>query len=317
MRFRLRPSQHYLFFIVESLGEGKMKDKMEAGELMLMKGKLLTTLSSVGKEFFVAFELMVTKHTPGDWRSVIHLTTKGNYGAYGYRIPGVWLYKNHKLHIASAVSGNHNYYYDHQDPLKEGEWYHIAIMQVMESNQVFPSKKYNNFITTFQYIFTVIINGKQVHKVINSHPQSFDNVMVYAADPWYPNVNGKLRNLQISERIQNDETLPLKKSNLLKTLPSIGMEYFVSFDLMITEHTTVPWRNVLHLTTHGNIGVYGYRTPGVWLDHTHKLHIASAVRGNQNYYLYHLDPMKEGKWCHIVIMQVMKNGQVTLYSSIK
>ena len=127
-----------------------MEDKIETGELKLIKSKHVTTLSSVGKEYFVAFELMVTKHTPGVWRNEIHLTTHGNLGAYGYRIPGVWLYQNHNLHIASAVNGNHNYYYDHKDPLKEGEWYHIAIMQVIENSQVsFPLKSI--FISTLLF----------------------------------------------------------------------------------------------------------------------------------------------------------------------
>ena len=102
-------------------------------ELQLMKNKQLTKLASVGKEYFVSFEMKVTKHdTSKDWRNVIHLSTGGD----GSRYPAVWLHKDNKLHIASTVSGNTNYVYNHKDPLKEGEWTHIAIMQIYENDQV-------------------------------------------------------------------------------------------------------------------------------------------------------------------------------------
>ena len=102
-------------------------------ELQLVKNKKLTTLASVGKEYFVSFEMKVAKHdTSKDWRNVIHLSTGGD----GSRYPAVWLHKDNKLHIASTVSGNTNYVYNHKDPLKKGRWTHIAIMQIYENDQV-------------------------------------------------------------------------------------------------------------------------------------------------------------------------------------
>ena len=102
-------------------------------ELQLKKNTLLTRIDSIGKEYFVSFEMKVTKHdTSKDWRNVIHLSTGGD----GSRYPAVWLHKDNKLHIASTVSGNTNYFYNHQDPVKRNEWTHIAIMQIYENDQV-------------------------------------------------------------------------------------------------------------------------------------------------------------------------------------
>ena len=105
-------------------------------ELPLLKDNLLTTLSSVDKEFSVSFELFVTKHTSGDWRSVVHLTTGGNYGQHGTRIPGVWLNKDNQLHVESSVNDNHDHRYHYHEPMIEGRWYRIEIDQVKTDEKV-------------------------------------------------------------------------------------------------------------------------------------------------------------------------------------
>ena len=91
----------------------------------------------IGKEYLVSFELLVIKHTTGDWRNVIRLRQySAGFEVYGYRIPGVWLSKNNKLHIVSAVNGQADYIYDSDTPLKEGKWTRIIIMQVKKDGKV-------------------------------------------------------------------------------------------------------------------------------------------------------------------------------------
>ena len=99
---------------------------------------------SVGKEYLVSFEMKVTKHgisnewrneihiVSNDWRNVIHFSSGGD----GSRYPAVWLYRDNKLHISSTVSGNTNHVYNHNKPLKEGDWNQITIMQVRENDKV-------------------------------------------------------------------------------------------------------------------------------------------------------------------------------------
>ena len=105
------------------------------GESSLAQNKLVTTLPSIGKEYQVSFDMLVTKHKLVDWRNVIHFTIGGNYGTYGERTPGVWIFRNNQLHIASAVNGNHNHIFDWPDPIVEGDWNNIQIYQTLRNNK--------------------------------------------------------------------------------------------------------------------------------------------------------------------------------------
>ena len=104
--------------------------------MQLTKNNLLTTLPSVGLEYYVSFELLVTKHTPGAWRNVIHLTTGDNKGVYGYRVPGIWLSSDHKLHITSAVNLVDNFIYNYGQPVEENEWIRLEIQQIFKGSKV-------------------------------------------------------------------------------------------------------------------------------------------------------------------------------------
>ena len=105
-------------------------------ELPLRKDNRLTTLSSVDKLYSVSFELFVTKHTSAEWRNIVHLTTGGNYGQLGNRIPAVWLRKGNLLYIYSSVNDNKDYVYAYDEPMIEGRWYRIEIDQVKTDEKV-------------------------------------------------------------------------------------------------------------------------------------------------------------------------------------
>ena len=154
-------------------------------------------------------------------------------------------------------------------------------------------------------MYKIKINGEQVHQVTNTQPKSMEKVMVYTGDPWYPVVEGSIRNLIISEKIMKEKKL--MKNHPLKALLYVGMEYMVSFEMKVTKHdTSNDWRNVIHLSTGGD----GSRYPAVWLHRDNKLHISSTVSGNTNYFYNYNKPLKEGNWNQITIMQVRKNDKV-------
>jgi hypothetical protein len=111
------------------------------GELNLAQSNLLTTLPSIGKEYHVSFDMLVTKHKLVDWRNVIHFTIGGNYGTYGERTPGVWIFRNNKLWIISALNGNHNHHYEWPAAVVEGEWNNIQIYQTMRNNKAGDNKR--------------------------------------------------------------------------------------------------------------------------------------------------------------------------------
>ena len=80
----------------------------------------------------VSFEMMVYKYDASDkWNGVIYLSN-GADSSY----PGVWLHKDHKLQWWSLVNGKWILIYSHNEQVKEGEWYHIAMMQVYENGKV-------------------------------------------------------------------------------------------------------------------------------------------------------------------------------------
>ena len=59
----------------------------------------------LGKEFLLKFEFFINKITEDPWQNVIHLTTGGNVGKMGDRIPGVWVTKRKELWVIFAING--------------------------------------------------------------------------------------------------------------------------------------------------------------------------------------------------------------------
>ena len=151
-------------------------------EQELKKSKLAATLSRLEKEYTILFKLKPSSYSQG-WQSVIHLTIGQNIGRYGDRSPAAWFHHDGsgKLTITSAISGNQNYYFNTQ-PLPLNEWSSFQISQYRIDGI---------------YIFKVYLNGKIIHSVENTKPQSFENVKVYTSDPWYGAQAGSIKDLSI------------------------------------------------------------------------------------------------------------------------
>ena len=106
----------------------------------------------------------------------------------------------------------------------------------------------------------------------------------------------------------------LKRDNALTTLSSVEKEYFVSFDLWITE-LTPGWKNVLHLTTGDNNRRYGSRIPFVSVNNAGRLYINSAVNGDKTYTYEHPPVLIEKTWIKVEIEQLTENEKVkTLFN---
>lgn len=106
------------------------------------------------------------------WASLIHLTTGGNIGQYGYRTPGVWFKPGTTaLHICAPVNNKHNHCFNtHHLPLDV--FTEVTIIQ----------KSLDHGYTYWFYIF---VNHKKVYAIKNQNAQIFRNVKVYCGDPWY------------------------------------------------------------------------------------------------------------------------------------
>ena len=114
--------------------------------------------------------------------NVFHITKSGDVLQYGDRIPAVWVSKTY-IQFRSAVSGNVDHGQNYNFNLNQ--WYHFEIKQEENSNS--------------EIIYSIGMDGTTVHEVVNTLPQRFKEVTLYASDPWYPSFAtfGELKNLNI------------------------------------------------------------------------------------------------------------------------
>merc|ERR1739838_122584 len=99
----------------------------------------------------------------------------------GDRAPAVFVEKD-SVCIMMALSGDENYRYNHTG-LVAGAWYYLDLEQVEQEGV---------------YLFQIVVDGVTVLEVENSRPTEFEQVQVFASDPWYPPLNGKIKNFQYS-----------------------------------------------------------------------------------------------------------------------
>ena len=102
---------------------------------------------------------------------------------YGDRYPAVWVNKGKYFLIDSAVNGkkNHGKFINYQ----LNQDYHIEIKQEENSNG--------------EVIYRIVVDGTTVHEVVNTLPQRFEKVILYASNPWSRSFAsfGELKNLNI------------------------------------------------------------------------------------------------------------------------
>ena len=123
------------------------------------------------------------KKTKDVYYNVFHMTIGGNDKKYGDRIPAVWVNREKFFQISSAVSGNpsNNQIFDYT----LNQWYHFEIIQEENSKG--------------EVIYSILMDGFTVYQVVNTLPQSFEKVILYTSDPFYPSFApfGELKNLNI------------------------------------------------------------------------------------------------------------------------
>ena len=115
------------------------------------------------------------------------------------------------------------------------------------------------------------------------------------------------------------EEYKLKTDGLLTTLPMLGKEFSISFELFVATHAPAgQWQSILHMTTGADYGPYGCRTPALWMFGSQRLTIASAVSGNVNHHINHYNGVQEKSWVQLEINQIkLKEDEVGLYLSSK
>ena len=105
------------------------------GPLDVSRNFQLVLLGYLGKEYKISLEFFITKFGADAYQSVIHFTLGGNMGKYGDRTPAVWIKNNKAVHIASAISGNPNAYFD-ICCVAEQKWTKVEISQTLVDGKV-------------------------------------------------------------------------------------------------------------------------------------------------------------------------------------
>ncbi|XP_065662978.1 uncharacterized protein LOC136085586 [Hydra vulgaris] len=274
----------------------------------LEKEKIIAEIPKLNEEYLISFDFYPNNFF-SDWRNIVHFTIGSNYENYGDRTPGIWFEpgsSNKKIHISAPINGNSNYIFSTLilNLILKNQWSNIKVAQILLNKL---------------YIFTIIINGTVVVEKVNYKCQSFDNVKVYASDPWYEAQDGFIKNFFVINGISNSSMQPIVvlpsdyilhskeftiiHGSLVGTLKVLKKVYTVFFNVKPTNYTR-GLKSVLHITLGDNNEVYGDRNPGVWFheDGSGKLVIFAAVNGSTTFYI-ETPPLRLGVWSYITICQ--------------
>ncbi|XP_065656240.1 uncharacterized protein LOC136081866 [Hydra vulgaris] len=277
----------------------------------LVKGNLIAEIPKLDKEYLISFDLYPNKIDSGLY-NIIHFTIGSRGGNYGDRVPEIWFNDDNKGGLRIDLPINNNSYYTYfTKPLAVKTWTNIEVSQISKGSV---------------HLSIIKLNGEIAFSEINNQVQNFDNVKVFASNPWNNAQDGFIKNLFVLNGISNGGNEPitvfnldyieikrefsLTQGSLVGTLNVLRKEYFVSFNVKPVTYSNI-CKNVLHLTLGGNIKTYGDRNPGVWFhnDGSGRARIYAAVNGNFKYYFDTTLPLSLGEWSNIRIYQSMYDGK--------
>ena len=151
-------------------------------EFNLTQNALLTTVPMLPHEWMVEFLFKRTNSSTNEWTSIFHMTVGGDRSTIGDRTPAVFFNPNFGFQIASACNGSDNFNKDFPAPPID-VWTKIKVSQELLHGQ-------------FKY--RIFIDGSEKLNVGNLKAVGFENVKVYAANPWFHAQAGAIKNLSIN-----------------------------------------------------------------------------------------------------------------------
>ena len=153
------------------------------GNVSVSRGNLVKTFKNYGPEFYVEFKIRISSALKATWANILHVTNGPPNGAHGNRFPGIWVNKAKFFRFASTVNSNVNYEFDRN--MKLGEVYHIVVSQ--------------QFNDQSQLVYKVVIDGKEVHSVVNTNGITLKEAKLYLSNPWYASINdvGEISDLTV------------------------------------------------------------------------------------------------------------------------
>jgi len=140
-------------------------------------------------DYAVQFDINPTA-AAGGWANIIHFTVDGNCCGYGQRIPAVWFYGGTtRLHIRDGHAGDGNAGCDPEEQLPLNEVTNVRMQMTAGGVEVF-------------------YNGVSKCTAEGRDRTNFNNIQVYACDPWHEAAQGTLQMLQVIAMDSGDVLVP-------------------------------------------------------------------------------------------------------------
>ena len=149
----------------------------------LVRGKLLSTIPDLGKQWRVSLEVFPENFDFTGLASVLHMVTGERLGRFGKRIPAVWIHRSKAVVVSTALGKKPIFTKRFRSNVPAlGNWTQIEVSQSRRGED---------------YKYTIKIGGTQVYSATNSRPRDFYDVKVYSSSPSSPPLAGSIRNLKI------------------------------------------------------------------------------------------------------------------------
>lgn len=150
--------------------------------LSLKKNKLFQLMPKLEQQWYLSFDIK-PKGTVSEWGNIVHATTDGKGGQYGFRIPAIWFRPdNLKMLFCYSINGDGKAHrcFEAPDALSTTDFTNVRVSQTWNSTH---------------YVFQISVNGDVKFSKVNFSPDVFENVKVYASNPWDPAANADVKNL--------------------------------------------------------------------------------------------------------------------------
>ena len=159
----------------------------------LVKGKLLTTIPALGKQWRVSFEVFPENFNHKGLASVFHMMTGEKENKFGKHIPAVWIHRSKAIFVSTSLGKKPTFTRRFRSKaLALRTWTQIEVSQSWQGEN---------------HIYAVKIGGKQVFLTKNTRPREFYNVKVYAVSPSSSPLAGAIRNLKIEVGVEESSSV--------------------------------------------------------------------------------------------------------------
>ena len=149
----------------------------------LVKGKLLTTIPALGKQWRVSFEVFPESFNHKGLASVLHMMTGEKGNRFGKHIPAVWIHRSKAIFVSTSLGKKSTFTRRFRSNVLALEnWTRIEVSQSRQGEN---------------HIYAVKIGGKQVFSTKNTRPRVFYDVKVYASSPSSSPLAGSIRQLKV------------------------------------------------------------------------------------------------------------------------